>query len=91
MINRVGVVPLTAKYRRAMNRRIKMGMLKVITNKVDDVVVCTLPNGERVEIEMVSVSGSDIGVEGNVEEAMDVLQQHLTRNQSSRSHKQSSE
>lgn len=65
-----------------------MGSLKVITNKVDDLVVCTLPNGEQVEIEMLSVSGSDVGVEACVEGAMDVLQRHLTRNPVTQSNQQ---
>ena len=65
-----------------------MASMKVITNRVDDVVVCTLPNGEKVEIEMLSVSGSDVGVEANVDEAMDVLQRHLSRNSTAASNKQ---
>ena len=36
-----------------------MSNIKVITNTTAESVVCTLPNGEEIEIEMIDIIGED--------------------------------
>jgi len=51
--------------------------MKVIAKKDEDSVVCTFPDGDSIEITMISVYGEDVCIDSNVDAAMGLLQKHL--------------
>ncbi len=54
-----------------------MSSIKVVANKIEELVVCTLPNGEEIEIEMIDAWGDEAGSAADVDSALDLLQSHL--------------
>ena len=52
--------------------------MKILANKLEDGVVCVLPDGYRVEITMVSVEGEDVYDIPDIHEAMKLLHRHLS-------------
>ena len=51
--------------------------MKFLANKLEDSVVCILPDGHRFEITMVSVEGEDVYNVPDINEAVKLLQWHL--------------
>jgi len=54
-----------------------MSQIKIITTTTSDSVVCTLPNGAQIEIEMIDVIGEDTQSAPNVDYALEMLQGEL--------------
>ena len=54
-----------------------MSNIKVITNTTAESVVCTLPNGEEIEIEMIDIIGEDTLPAPDVDSALEMLQGEL--------------
>lgn len=54
-----------------------MSNIKVITNTTAESVVCTLPNGEEIEIEMIDIIGEDTLPAPDVDSAIEMLQGQL--------------
>lgn len=54
-----------------------MSNIKVITNTTAESVVCTLPNGEEIEIEMIDIIGEDTLPAPDVDSALEMLQGQL--------------
>ena len=53
--------------------------MKILASKLEDSVVCTLPDGHRVEIIMVSVEGEYVYDVPDISEAVKLLQWHLRK------------
>ncbi len=51
--------------------------MKILASRLADSVVCTLPDGHRFEIFMVSVEGEDVYHVPDISEAVKLLQWHL--------------
>lgn len=54
-----------------------MSNIKIVTNTTAECVVCTLPNGEEIEIEMIDIIGEDSLPAPDVDEALKMLQGQL--------------
>ena len=57
--------------------------MKILASKLDDGVVCVMPDGHRFEITMVSVEGEDVYDVPDIGEAVRLLQWHLLTTNSS--------
>ena len=51
--------------------------MKILARKEDDFVLCLLPNGQAIEITMLSADGEDVYASPNIDEAIRLLLQHL--------------
>lgn len=47
--------------------------MKIIASQLCDSVLCTLPNGEHIEVEMLCLEGDDFFAEPNVERAINIV------------------
>jgi hypothetical protein len=54
-----------------------MSSIKVVANKIDNSVVCTFPNGDELEIEMIDAWGDESVSAADVDSALEMLQSHL--------------
>ena len=53
--------------------------MKISTNQHGELIECRLPNGQIIEITMVSVEGEDVIVETDIHEAVRLVQQSLSK------------
>lgn len=51
--------------------------MKIIASQLSESVLCTLPNGEQVEVTMLCAEGDDYLAEPNVDGAVEILINHL--------------
>ena len=54
-----------------------MSNIKIITSTTAESVVCTLPNGEEIEIEMIDIEGEDALAAPDIDVAIEMLQGQL--------------
>ncbi len=47
--------------------------MKILVSRLPESVLCTLPNGEQVEITMLSAEGEDVLSEPDIQIAVDML------------------
>jgi len=51
--------------------------MKITATLQSDCVVCTFPNGDSIELSMVSVEGEDINVDADIHAALAILKENI--------------
>ncbi len=51
--------------------------MKIVATQRNESVVCELPNGHQIEVTQLVVSGEDVAIETDVNDAVKLLEQHL--------------
>jgi len=47
--------------------------MKIFASKLTESVLCTLPNGEQVEVTMLNIEGDEVSAEPNIERAVEIV------------------